>query len=124
MDLKELGTALTVFQLHPDSPLPDFSGIRGFFSVTRTPEEVSIVCETDQVPMGDFKREDGWKCIQVVGPLDFSLTGVLFSIAAPLADGKISIFAVSTFNTDYLLIKQGSYSKARDLLIQAGFRFA
>ncbi len=75
-----------------------------FCSITRTADEVSIVCPLGRVP-DDVRRESGWRCLKVEGPLDFALTGILASLAVPLAQAGISIFAISTYDTDYLLVK-------------------
>ncbi|MBL8150788.1 MAG: ACT domain-containing protein [Blastocatellia bacterium] len=92
---------------------------RGFFSVTKTEEELSVVCQQELVPEGT-SFEGNWKCLKVAGPLDFSLTGILASIAAPLAESKISIFAVSTFATDYILVKEEKLVKTIEVLEMAG----
>ena len=91
-----------------------------FFSVTRTNEEVSIVCD-DSVAVAGARTETGWGCIKVLGPLDFSLTGILSQIASPLAREKISVFAISTFDTDYILVKE--LDCAVSTLKEAGFPF-
>jgi hypothetical protein len=86
-----------------------------FLSITRTREEVSIVCESSRVPADlpmEIPAERGWRCLKVEGPLDFSLTGVLASLAEPLARAEIPIFAISTFDTDYLLVKAGNLEAA------------
>lgn len=110
-----------MIRLDPRSDIPAWIYKSPFFSISKTPEELSLVCESAAVPGGDLKTEDNWKCLQVLGPLDFSLTGVLSSIARPLADAKISIFALSTFDTDYVMVKQDCLDRAKDALRQAGF---
>ncbi len=102
---------LAVCQLDASSTTPDWATCGSFYSITRTPDELSIVCAEAQVP-GDVKPEGGWRAFKVEGTLDFALTGVLESIARPLADAKVSIFAVSTFNTDYVLVKEESVERA------------
>jgi hypothetical protein len=92
-----------------------------FFSVTRTPDELSIVCVESQAP-DDAKSERGWRVLQVIGPLEFSLTGILAAIAAPLAAAGVSIFAISTFDTDYVLVKEENLAKALDALRAADHR--
>ncbi len=87
-------------------------------------QELSIVCPTSNVPDSILKDvEHDWKCIKVEGVLDFALTGILSSLANPLAENNISIFAISTFNTDYLLIKVDSIEKAKSVLENAGHTF-
>ena len=83
----------------------------------RTDEEKSLVCITDDVP----ERDDGWKAFRIQGILDFSLIGILSRIAGILAENEIGIFAVSTFNTDYILTKKENYDKALEALKQAGY---
>jgi hypothetical protein len=87
--------------------------------VTRTDRELSVVCEEGAAP-ADTKREAGWRLLRVAGPLDFSLTGILAGIAAPLAEAGVSIFAVSTFDTDYIMVKQEDLAKALSALRAAG----
>jgi hypothetical protein len=91
--------------------------------VTRTPDELSIVCAAGAVPDGS-RSERGWRALRVAGPLDFSLTGVLVSLLAPLADAAVPAFAVSTHDTDYLLVKEESLARAADALRRAGHRLA
>jgi uncharacterized protein len=94
-----------------------------FLSITRTREEVSIVCESSRVPAEahvDNGAECGWRCLKVEGPLEFSLTGVLASLADPLARAGIPIFAISTFDTDYLLVKAGALDAAITALDSVG----
>lgn len=88
--------------------VPDFSGATmdsGFCALVRTDEENSLVCETCRVPENAAAREDGWRAFRIAGVLDFSLIGILAKIASLLAEAGISIFAVSTYNTDYILTK-------------------
>ncbi len=87
----------------------------------KTEEENSLVCVTDDVPVNVIRREDGWKAFRVEGVLDFSLIGILSEICRILAENRISVFVISTFNTDYVLIKQENYQRALDLLEIAGY---
>ncbi len=89
--------------------------------IGRTDEEKSLVCITSEVPTNTIKRDDGWKAFRIQGILDFSLIGILAKIATVLADNGISIFAVSTYNTDYVLIKKENYQKGLDVLRVAGY---
>ncbi len=90
--------------------------------IGRTDEENSLVCITGNVPENTIEREDGWKAFRIQGVLDFSLIGILSKISALLAENNIGIFAVSTYNTDYILTKEENYSKALDVLSKAGYR--
>lgn len=92
----------------------------GFFFIGRTDSEISLVCPTSDVPKGATDREDGWRGFRVRGPLDFSLTGVLAGLSGILADHGIPIFAVSTFDTDYILVKAGDLDRASGALKRAG----
>lgn len=94
-----------------------------FVFVGKTDEELSVVCMTDRVPSVTEAREDGWVCFRIAGPLDFSLIGILAPIAEVLAENKIGIFAVSTFNTDYILTKKTQAEAAQKALAGAGYRF-
>lgn len=124
MNLVILDMLFSVVKLPPKEEIPFWAGKGEFFSITRTNEELSIVCPTSNVPDSILKDvEHDWKCIKVEGVLDFALTGILSSLANPLAENNISIFAISTFNTDYLLIKVDSIEKAKSVLENAGHTF-
>ena len=90
--------------------------------IEKTDEENSLVCITSEVPPNVIKRDDGWKAFRIQGVLDFSLIGILSKIASILADNNISIFAVSTYNTDYVLIKKEIYQKGLKLLQSSGYQ--
>ncbi|WP_411676260.1 ACT domain-containing protein [Caproicibacter sp.] len=95
-----------------------------FVSVTKTKDEISLVCPTENVPEHCAVREDGWACVKAAGPLDFSLIGILARISAILAENKISIFAVSTFDTDYILMKDEKLNQAVAALRENGYEFS
>ena len=117
MELKIIEHELTVCkvkELPPD--IRDFD----FYFIGKTDEELSLVCTTGQTHAETIAREDGWKGFRIQGQLDFSLIGILAPIAKLLADNKIGIFAVSTFNTDYILVKKEQFRKALDVLSAAG----
>ena len=88
----------------------------------RNDEENSLVCITENTPDNVIEREDDWKAFRIQGVLDFSLIGILAKISALLAENKIGIFAISTYNTDYILTKKDNYNKALDVLINAGYQ--
>jgi hypothetical protein len=115
-ELRVLAGRYSICQLAADADVP-----AAFFSVTRTSAELSVVCAEAQAPAG-ARCEAGWRMLQVVGPLEFSLTGVLAGIATPLANAGVSIFAISTFDTDYVLIKDENLTKAKEALTAAGHR--
>jgi hypothetical protein len=90
-----------------------------FFSVTRTADELSIVCLQESVP--DYVRsEKGWRCLRIAGSIPFSVAGVVATLTAPLAEAGVSVFVVSTFDTDYLLTKEKDWAKALDILRKQG----
>lgn len=93
----------------------------GFYFIGRTDQEISLVCETDKVPARTIAREDGWKAFRLQGPLDFSLIGILSKITGILAENGIGIFAVSTFDTDYILVKKENYERALQVLAERGY---
>jgi hypothetical protein len=115
--LSILPEIFSICRLDKDSPIPDWALAGSFFSITRTAEELSVVCSQDQVPEG-VKRDVGWRCLKIEGLLDLSATGLLASLTRPLAREKISIFVVSTYDTDYLLVKQKDLEKAVMVLSQ------
>lgn len=92
-----------------------------YFFIGRTDEENSLVCMTENVPDNAVERDDGWKAVRIQGVLDFSLIGILSKISALLAANDIGIFAVSTYNTDYIFTKEENYHRALDVLSDAGY---
>lgn len=90
------------------------------FFLAKTDEEISLVCETACAPQNITRREDGWKAFRIQGELDFSLIGILSKISTILAENQIGIFAVSTYNTDYILVKEENFEKAMRALGEAG----
>lgn len=109
---------LAVCRLAAEVPVPAWV-VGDFTSVTRTPEELSIVCPQRQVPDG-IPHRGGWQALAVAGPLDFALTGVLASLAAPLADAGISIFVIATFDTDWLLVQAADLKRTVQTLRSVG----
>lgn len=118
MQIQMLPYDLSVCRNAPGSPLPD---VTGFFTLSVTDEEVSLVCETASVPAVMRDREDGWKAFRITGVLDFSLIGILAGITAVLAEARVGVFVISTYNTDYILVKQNNFSAAAEALSAAGY---
>ena len=118
MNLQVLPQAFSVCQISDGSRI-DFT--REFVFVAKTDEELSLVCETGHVPPNALKREDGWRAFRVSGVLDFSLVGILAKISGLLANEGISIFAISTYNTDYILVREASFARAMAALSSAGY---
>jgi uncharacterized protein len=112
---------LAVCRLAPDAPLPAWAFASPLFSLTRTAGELSVVCETSAVPAG-VRAAPGWRCLAVAGPLDFAETGILAALTAPLAAAAISVFALSTFDTDYLLVRTADLGRALAVLTRSGHR--
>lgn len=102
--------------------MPEWASGGPFVSVTRTAEELSVVCRRESVPEG-VKAETGWGCLKLEGPFAFSEVGILLSVLEPLSGAGIPIFAVSTFDTDYVLIKQEFHGRATEILMGAGHEF-
>jgi hypothetical protein len=114
-----------VARLSPEQEIPTWAVIgerKHLLSITYTREELSIVCAEEQVP-AEVKCERDWRVLQIVGPLDFALVGILARVATTLAQGGISIFALSTYDTDYILVKERVLAKAVALLEQDGHAF-
>lgn len=126
--LSLLPQVLAVCRLEPRAGLPDWAlapkaGEGRFWSLTRTPEEVSLVCGEERLPRPippGTRVETGWRALMVAGPLDFGQTGILSSLAGPLARARVPVFVLSTFETDYLLLKEGDLNQAREVLVRAG----
>ncbi len=120
MELKKLDFDLTVCKV---TALSEIDLKADFFFIGKTDEEISLVCQTNEVPTGVIEREDGWKGFRIQGVLDFSLIGILSELSTILAENKIGIFAVSTYNTDYILVKKENFDQALNVLSEAGYVF-
>jgi uncharacterized protein len=119
LTLTPIAGSFAVCRLESGSPIPRWATDGAFVNITRTPCELSIVCEESAVPFG-VKHEPGWICFQLRGPFAFAEVGVLAALVGPLAAAGISVFAVSTFDTDYLMVKAESEAAARAALTAAG----
>lgn len=111
----------SVVRLGPRAKIPAWALRDRLLSVTRTPSELSIVCREDRVP-ARARREDGFRCLEVEGPLPFDATGVLSSLTAPLARARVPILAISTFDTDLLFVREPHLASAVRALARAGHR--
>ena len=108
-----------VVRLGPGDAVPPWAAGGPFVSVTRTDAELSIVCLETAVPRGQ-PGERGWRGLRVLGPLGFGMTGILASLATPLASSGVSIFVVSTYDTDYVMVQERDLERAKDALARAG----
>ena len=123
MKLSILPDVFAVCRLPATQDIPQWAlQNKTLLSITYTADELSLVCSQVVVPCG-VQYEGSWKAIKVQGPLDFSLTGILVALAAPLAAARISIFALSTFDTDYLLLREEHVERAKHILHQNGHVF-
>ena len=118
MELQRLDTPLTVCKV---ADLTDVPLDGELFFLARTEEELSLVCPTRDTPANTLAREDGWRGLRVRGVLDFALVGILARLSGVLAEAGIPIFAVSTFNTDYLLVRENQFDRALAALAAAGY---
>ena len=118
MELKKLEYDLTVCKV---AAITDIDMTADFFFIGKTDEEMSLVCKTNDVPKNTTERDDGWKGFRIQGVLDFSLIGILSKLSGILAENHIGIFAVSTFNTDYILVKAENFEKALSVLSAEGY---
>ena len=119
MKIRKLPYALTVCKI--DGAIP---ALEGFFSLSAAEGEMSLVCETKCAPADALAREDGWRAFGVVGPLDFSLVGILAELSRVLAEKEIPIFALSTYDTDYILVKESCFEEAIEALRSARYEIA
>ncbi len=117
--LSVLEDRFAVCSLEPENKIPDWALKSDFSSVTRTLDELSIVCPEQNVPV-EVKREENWRALRIEGPLDFSLVGVLASLLQPLAEAEISIFTISTYDTDYVLMHEDKLEDAISTLRMTG----
>ncbi len=118
MELKALDCRLTVCKVKDISDV-DLSA--DIFFIGKTDEELSLVCRTEDTPESTSERDDGWRGFRIQGVLDFSLIGILSKISGILAEHRIGIFAVSTYNTDYILVKEENFEPALDALRSEGY---
>jgi len=120
--LSILPESFSICQLPAGAPIPAWALSGSFFSITRTRDELSLVCPAAAVPNG-VQAESGWRGLKVEGPLDFALVGILARLAGALARAGVSLFAISTYETDYILVKAEQLSKAVKALSEAGCVF-
>ena len=118
MELKKLEYDLTVCKVET---IADIDMTAEFFFIGKTDEEISLVCKTDDTPIKTTERDDGWKGFRIQGILDFSLIGILSKLSGILAESNIGIFAVSTFNTDYIFVKAENFERALSVLSEEGY---
>ena len=127
LTLSVLEKRFGIFKLNENSEthqeIPSWVYESSFFSITRTSEELSVVCEEKSIPIGTT-AERSWSCLKIEGPLDFGLTGILAGISQVLANCRIPIFAISTYNTDYILVREKNLESAVKALLDAGYVFS
>jgi hypothetical protein len=122
LQLSILDDLFTIHRFPANHKIPKQVYESHFYSISKTKDELSIICISSK-RLNSEKFETDWSCIQVLGPLDFSLTGILADISAVLAKAGISIFALSTFDTDYILVKSEKLPLANEVLLEAGYTF-
>lgn len=118
MELKKLPFDLTVCKV---ASLEDVDLSAGFFFLGKTDEELSLVCRTEDTPAHTTERDDGWNGFRIEGVLEFSMIGILSKLSGILAEHKIGLFAVSTYNTDYILVKKENFEAALEALASEGY---
>ena len=121
MELKIITDKLTVCKV---SDVTDIDMSADLYFIGKTDEELSLVCKTEDVPLKTIERDDGWRGFRIQGVLDFSLIGILSKLSGILAEHKIGIFAVSTYNTDYILVKEENFERALTVLAEEGYTIA
>lgn len=119
MNIKKLPYNFTVCKLEK---ITDMNTVSEFYFIGKTDEELSLVCKTEDAPANTVERDDGWKGFRIEGVLDFSMIGILSKLSGILAENNIGIFAVSTYNTDYILVKEENFEKALTVLKAEGYR--
>jgi hypothetical protein len=118
MELKRIDHKLTVCKV---TEVSNINMNTDFYFIGKTDEELSLVCKTEDTPQNTVERDDGWRGFCIQGVLDFSLIGILSKLSGILAEHKIGIFAVSTYNTDYILVKEENYERALNVLASEGY---
>ena len=118
MELKRIDHKLTVCKV---TGVTSINLESDFFFIGKTDEELSLVCKTEDTPKNTVERDDGWRGFRIQGVIDFSLIGILSKLSGILAEYKIGIFAVSTYNTDYILVKEENYERALTVLASEGY---
>lgn len=119
LSLLVIGPVFAIATLKKDDPMPVWATSSDFYSITRTFDELSIVCPQESIP-ADVKINKGWRCLKVQGPLGFDIVGILASLSMPLATEGISIFVFSSYDTDYIMVKKYDLEKAVEVLRKAG----
>ena len=117
--LKRLAGSYAVCRLDAADAIPSWADGQGFVSISRSDDELSIVCRAERVP-GDVKQDGGWGCYKFVGPFAFDETGIVSAVIGPLSGAGIGIFVVSTFDGDHMLIKQADVAGAEPVLAASG----
>ena len=120
MELHVLAETLALARLPAQAAVPAWVAGRDFLVVARTQRELSIVCRDDAVPATHAEVERGFRALAVAGTLDFALTGIVAALAAPLAEAGISIFGISTYDTDHILVRADRLDDAKAVLVKAG----
>lgn len=119
LTLSILPNHFAICRLSPDADIPAWSKNTEFYSITHSRDELSVVCFNENAPL-DVQAERDWRALRIEGPLDFSLTGILACLLGPLAEAEISVFAISTYDTDYVLVREKFLSQAVSILTQEG----
>ena len=118
MELKKIDHKLSICKV---ADISDIDLNTDFYFIGKTDEELSLVCKTEDIPYNTTERDDGWRGFRIQGVLDFSLVGILSKLSGILAEHKIGIFAVSTYNTDYILVKEENFDRALNVLASEGY---
>ena len=119
MELKTIDHKLTVCKV---TKVSNINMDTDFYFIGKTDEELSLVCKTEDTPQNTIERDDGWRGFRIQGILDFSLVGILSKLSGILAENQIGIFAVSTYNTDYILVKEENFERALEILAFKGYK--
>ena len=118
MELKRIKHKLSVCKV---TDISNIDLTADLYFIGKTDEELSLVCRTEDIPLNTIERDDGWRGFRIQGVLDFSMIGILSKLSGILADNRIGIFAVSTYNTDYILVKEENFERALEVLASKGY---
>jgi len=121
-EIKILPDSYTILRFDPESSIPDFALNSPFYSVTKTGDELSVVCREQELVKGNYRSSTCWKILELEGPLDFSIVGLISDLTGVLKKSGVATFVISSYDTDFILIKKNMLERATEGLKAAGYK--